>query len=246
MSKERFSKKAENYSKFRPSYPKEIIELLQMECGLNLQSVVADIGAGTGIFTNLIAGFCRQVFAVEPNDEMADKILQRENLTVVNATAENTTLNDGSVDIITAAQSFHWFDKAPAKKEFTRILKAGGYVVLIWNTRNRISPLEKAYEEICDNYRDGYLKENDKRNSDKDKFDFFEKETGKKFVFENSRQELSFEQMQGRLLSLSYMPLEHEDEFTKISEKLKTLFNLHSENGKVTLTMNTEVYIGKV
>src|SRR2546428_11056184 len=135
----RFSSRVEDYARYRPGYPPEVIQLLKTECGLSAESVVADVASGTGIFTRMLLGNHCRVFGIEPNAEMrraAEEFLAGyASFTTLNGTAESTILPDHSVDIITAAQAAHWFDPGKARQEFGRILKPGGWTVLMWNDR---------------------------------------------------------------------------------------------------------------
>ena len=137
-SQERFSDRVENY-KYRPGYPDQIIISLTQDFGLNQSSAVADIGSGTGILSELFLRNNNKVFAVEPNDAMrqaGERLLSGyTNFTTVSGTAEETTLASSSVDFVTAGQAFHWFDPQNSRREFRRILKPHGRVVLIWNDR---------------------------------------------------------------------------------------------------------------
>ena len=141
---QRFTSRVDNYRKYRPGYPPEIIPYLVENAWLTPQSVIADIGAGTGLLTQLFLEHGNQVYAVEPNQAMraaADELLVGyAHYHSVDASAENTSLPDYSVDMITAAQAFHWFDHEKTKLEFQRVLKPGGMVVLIWNTARHRQP----------------------------------------------------------------------------------------------------------
>src|SRR5688572_27319071 len=146
----RFTNRVDNYLKFRPRYPTEIIALLEKDCALTPDSVIADVGSGTGFLSELFLRNGNQVFGVEPNAEMraaGERLLaDYPNFASINATAEATTLPDSSVDFVTAGQAFHWFDREKARVEFQRILKADGWVVIVWNTfPTERSALVKAY-----------------------------------------------------------------------------------------------------
>jgi ubiquinone/menaquinone biosynthesis C-methylase UbiE len=129
-STKRFSSRVENYIKYRPGYPPAMLDLLKEKCGLTGGSMVADIGSGTGILTELFLRNGNQVIGVEPNREMreaAERLLGKDpKFTSVSGTAESTTLKDQSVDFIAASQAFHWFDREQARREFLRVLKPGG------------------------------------------------------------------------------------------------------------------------
>src|SRR5579863_1705779 len=158
---QRFSSRVENYVRYRPGYPPEVLELLKNECGLTPDSTVADIASGTGIFTRILAENGNRVFGVEPNDEMrraGERLLESySGFTSIAGTAEATTLQDHSVDIVTAAQAAHWFDREKARREFVRILKPGGWLVLLWNERRTDStPFLREYEHLLLAYGTDY------------------------------------------------------------------------------------------
>src|SRR5262249_24618794 len=136
---QRFSSRVENYIKYRPGYPKDVIETLQSECGLIPDSIIADVGSGTGILTEMFLRNGNVVYGIEPNREMreaAARLLKDyPRFRSLSAQAEETTLDDASVDFITAGQAFHWFDRKKTRVEFARILKPRGRVSLIWNER---------------------------------------------------------------------------------------------------------------
>ena len=157
----RFSTRVENYLKYRPRYPAAIIPLLEKECGLTQQNVIADLGSGTGFLTELFLEHGNQVFGVEPNAEMrsaGEKVLSNyPRFVSVEATAEATTLPDQSMDFVVAGQAFHWFDRTCAQQEFLRILKPEGWVVLIWNGyRIEASPMMAAYQQLVSRYGTDY------------------------------------------------------------------------------------------
>jgi len=136
---QRFSNRVDNYVRYRPGYPIEVLDLLREQCGLTPNASIADIGFGTGIFTRILLENGNTVFGIEPNPEMretGEKLLAEfPNFRGIGAPAEKTTLADRSVDFVTAAQAAHWFDREAAHREFSRILKPGGWVVLLWNER---------------------------------------------------------------------------------------------------------------
>src|ERR1043165_1321243 len=157
----RFSNRVENYRKYRPRYPAEVIAFLEKEIGLSPSSVVADIGAGTGIFTDLLLKHGSTVYAVEPNAPMREAaesdLSNYGNFHSIDATAEATTLANNSIDAIICAQAFHWFKIPETRAEFKRILKPDGWVVLIWNLRSPDStPFLAAYEQFLLKYSKEY------------------------------------------------------------------------------------------
>lgn len=138
-STERFSDRVQDYVRYRPGYPVEILDHLQRITGIGAAATVADIGSGTGIFTRLLAQRFRTVYAVEPNAAMraAGEASYRKTPAVVSVTgiAEHTGLPGGSADLVTCAQAFHWFRPGEARAEFLRILRRPAWVALIWNSR---------------------------------------------------------------------------------------------------------------
>src|SRR5579864_7721053 len=158
---QRFSSRVDNYVRFRPGYPPEVLTLLKKECGLTADSVIADIASGTGIFTRMLAEIGVRVFGVEPNDEMrqaGEQFLKNyPRFTSVAGAAEATTLAEHSVDLVTAAQAAHWFDREKARREFMRILKPSGWTVLLWNERRTDStPFLREYERLLLRYGTDY------------------------------------------------------------------------------------------
>ena len=156
----RFNGRAETYSKYRPSYPIELINNLKTEHHLDEHTIIADIGSGTGILTKKLLEYNFKVFAIEPNTEMrkiAENRLKDYHLfTSINGTAENTTLNSNSVDFITVAQAFHWFDPISFKSECRRILKPFGKVMIISNSRviesSIIQEIISIYTKYCPDF----------------------------------------------------------------------------------------------
>lgn len=245
----RFSKRVENYIKYRPGYPADIMTLLEAECGLTAGSVVADLGSGTGILTELFLKHGNKVFGVEPNPEMrraGEKLLANfPNFVSVAASAEETSLPNESIDLVAAGQAFHWFDRDLAKTEFQRILKSDGWVVLMWNGfRVETSPLNKGYQEIVLRYGTDY-KEVAREITGVDVESFFAPGSCRcaKFTF---KQVFDFAGLKGRLLSSSYAPESSEPNFGQMIEELRALFDANQQDGRVDFNYETEVYYGQV
>ena len=144
------------YHKYRPGYPDVCFDALLRESGLNAGDTAADIGSGTGLFTRGLLARGLRVFAVEPNADMrrtSDEALSSyPGFVSVAAPAEHTELPSGSVKLVTAAQSFHWFDAAAFAAECRRILTPDGHAALIWNSRDISHPMIRENEEICRQY----------------------------------------------------------------------------------------------
>lgn len=242
----RFSDKVAYYAKYRPSYPSELINLLEKEVGLNAQSVVADVGSGTGISSEPFLKLGCKVFGIEPNDnmrEVAESSLKAyPNFHSVKATAEATTLNAASVDFAVAAQAFHWFDVASARKEFQRILKPLGVVILVWNERKVGIPFLDEYENFLQRFGTDYKEIN---HIDTPKFKTFFGGNYEMRQLDNV-QEFDFEGLKGRLLSSSYIPNETDAAFAPMLAELQRLFEFYERNGKVKFEMDTLIFWGRL
>lgn len=245
----RFSNRADNYAKYRPNYPAGVIDILKSECGLTEASRIADVGSGTGILTELFLKNGNPVFAIEPNAAMrlaAERLLAAyPKFVSVEATAEETTLETESVDFIAAAQAFHWFDREKARREFARVLKPGGWVVLIWNERRLDStPFLCAYEDLLLHYGTDYEKVRHE-NVTGEIAEFFAPAAFQLRNLENA-QHFDFESLKGRVLSSSYMPEQDDPNFEPMLGELKKLFDTHNSNGIVSFEYETRVYYGHV
>jgi SAM-dependent methyltransferase len=140
-----FASAADLYERARPSYPPEAIEWLVAQTGLGPVSTVVDLGAGTGKLTRLLLPSGARVVAVEPIAEMRAHIQGAE---VLDGTAEAMPLPDGSADVVTVAQAFHWFDHDRALPEIHRVLREGGTLVIVWNMRDLDDPMQRGVEEL--------------------------------------------------------------------------------------------------
>jgi SAM-dependent methyltransferase len=243
----RFTTRVENYLKYRPGYPPQILSLLRTRCELNSQSVIADIGSGTGFLSRVFLENGNHVFGVEPNDAMrlaAEHLLKEyDNFTSVNGQAEQTTLESETVDFVTAGQAFHWFDVKKAKAEFVRILKPGGWVILIWNERRLDStPFLRAYEELLLEYGTDYQRVRHE-NVTATVRDFFAPDAMQESHFDN-QQLFDFEGLVGRVASSSYAPEPGNPLFVKLSGALRKIFDEHAEDGRVSVDYNTALYYG--
>ena len=200
----RFSNRVETYSKYRPGYPPPVVDFLKTECGLSRDSIIADVGSGTGILSELFLKHGNRVFGVEPNREMreaGERILaDYSKFKSVEGSAESTSLPDRSVDFITAAQAFHWFDRERTCTEFARILKPGGWVILLWNERRTDStPFLRDYEDLLLAYGTDY-QEVRHENVYENIAAFFAPQPFKLQFFEN-KQVFDYEGLKGRLVS---------------------------------------------
>jgi len=245
---ERFSDRADIYAKYRPSYPAEALDYLYGTVGLRSGAAIADIGAGTGIFSALLVERGSEVFAVEPNEAMRGELIRsrggKSGLKVVEGTAEETNLPDASVDFVTCAQSFHWFDRDAAKREFGRILRPGGKVALIWNSRLMSgTPFLEGYEDVLRRYGTDYQVVSHKNISESDLRPFFQEMTVARFPY---KQLLDLDGLFGRVMSSSYSPLPGHPNYEPMREALRDLFEATQRDGVVSFDYETEIYWGEV
>ena len=243
----RFSDRVENYVRYRPGYPPEVLDLLRDECGLSPSHIVADIAAGTGAFTRLLLENGNSVFAIEPNLEMREMgvhlLESYPRLVSVAGRAEETTLRSGSVDFITAAQAAHWFDLPRARAEFARILKPKGWCVLLWNERLTSStPFLHDFENLLLTYATDYEEVRHERTTARIN-EFFAPAPFSERIF-SMRQEFDYEGTAGRLLSSSYAPLEGHPNHAPMMRELQRIFRAHAENSMVEFEYNTRVFYG--
>lgn len=246
----RFSDRVDNYVKYRPGYPLQIVALLAEHCGLTPQSVVADIGSGTGLLSRPFLANGNRVYGVEPNDEMrlaGESILRRyPQFCSVDGTAEATGLGAGSIDIVIAGQAFHWFDPVKARAEFVRILRPGGWVALVWNTRSKSAKgFLPAYERLLQTYGTDYAEIQSRHSEHGSIAAFFAPGQLKHRAFDN-QQAFDYEGLEGRLLSCSYAPREGQPGHAEMIAELRRIFDIHNSNGKVTFDYNTNVYYGQL
>jgi SAM-dependent methyltransferase len=241
-----FDNKTKEYAIGRPSYPVEILKVIR-ELGVNIQSTIADIGAGTGILTHMLGSLECNVLAIEPNEQMLEECRkycnELNNIQFIAAPAEKTSLKENSVDIITIAQAFHWFDKELCKKEFQRILKENGYVVILWNEMQNDSQFAKEYTTVLNKYKVKTTAAISNFDPDEEKLNFFGQDYTK--VYYENWQTATEEGFVGGALSLSYTPSKLDNTYEEFVAELHQLFSKYQQNDKVTFHYKTEVCICK-
>ena len=245
----RFSNRVENYLKFRPRYPTEITALLEKDCALTPDSVIADVGSGTGFLSELFLRNGNRVLGVEPNAEMraaGERLLaDYPNFVSIDATAEATTLPNLSVDFVTAGQAFHWFDREKTHREFHRILKTDGWVIIVWNTfPTGRSALVKAYDDVLVRFGTDYREvAREIENSGIEKFFPADQYKRARFDFQ---QTFDWEGFKGRLLSASYAPNADSANYEPMLGDLRQVFDSHQKDGAVVFDYDTVVYYGQL
>jgi SAM-dependent methyltransferase len=246
----RFSGRVENYVKYRPRYPQEVVETLRKECGLASSSLIADIGSGTGALTELFLQNGNQVFAVEPNRDMreaAERLMENYPLfRSIAGRAEATTLNERSVDFVAVGQAFHWFDLKEARREFLRILNPPYWAMVVWNEREfQTTPFLIAYDHLLQRYAPDYAREKHKSVYDTALMDFYGAGgfTSRTFSY---LQKLDYAGVKGRMLSSSYTPEPGHPNHEPMIAELSKIYQAHEVNGLVTFEYVTRMYYGRL
>jgi SAM-dependent methyltransferase len=244
----RFSHRVDDYVRYRPHYPPAVLDLLRAGIGLTPRTVVADVGAGPGIAAELFLTNGNPVWAVEPNPEMraaAERRLGgRPGFHSIDGTAEATTLPDASIDCVVAAQAFHWFDPVKARAEFRRILRAGGWVVLLWNTRLVTTPFGRAYESLLQSLGGDYPRVT-REHIDQAVLGAFFAGGFERRTLPNGRT-LDFASLRGGLLSASYAPTAGQSGYAPMLAELRRIFDAHQRDGRVPVELETRLYFGRV
>lgn len=242
---QRFNGRVDDYERYRPRYPFELIALLQQRCGLLADDVVADVGAGTGMLTELFLANGNAVIAVEPNAEMRACCGRLQStfprLTLVDGTAEATTLEEASVDLISAGRAFHWFDPEPTRREFSRILRPGGWVVLVTLRRGkRDTQQEEAYEQILLEHGVDYREVIEGYRAYDQAQQFF---AGGKVIRESidRQQALTLEELLGQTQSLSVAPMPDHPKYEGMQRALHEHFGRFAVDG--LLQVATSCYL---
>jgi SAM-dependent methyltransferase len=245
-SKQRFSNRVADYVRYRPSYPAALLDLLRADCGLRPGNVVADIGSGTGFLSELFLKNGNRVYGIEPNKEMRqageEYLASYDGFSSIEGSAEATTLDDASINFITAGQSFHWFEPDSARREFVRIVKPGGWMVIAWNDRRmEESPFTRAYENILERFGIDYK-------NVKDSYPEADRIRGFLSTFVQrdlpNHQILDWDSLSGRLRSSSFTPSEGHPNYAPMMEELRKLFDAYRHDGQVRMDYFTRIYYG--
>jgi SAM-dependent methyltransferase len=250
--KERFSDRVDDYVRFRPGYPPALFELLSRECGLGPGCTVADVGSGTGILTRGLLAAGARVVGIEPNAAMRAAaeaaIGQDPRFESVDASAEATPLATASVDLVTAAQAFHWFDPARTRVELSRILRpsrARASVALIWNQR-KDSPFNADYEAMLERFAPEYGQVCERNRAAEPKLRaFFAPEVPEVARFDHE-QRFDAAGLRGRLMSSSYAPRAGDPLHAPMLRRLDAIFAAHEREGHVAFVYETLVWYGRL
>jgi SAM-dependent methyltransferase len=248
-AKQRFSNRVADYIRYRPGYPTEVITLLRSECNLRPGSVIADVGSGTGFLSELFLKNGNRVYGIEPNEAMRqageEYLASFDNFVSLNGSAEATTLEDASVDFVTAGQAFHWFEPAAARREFRRILKPDGWIVVLWNDRQMDTPFASAYEDLLVKYGTDYTRVRESYPETPVIQAFFGAGTFTQRSLPNA-QILDWDGLAGRLRSSSYAPQEGHPNYAPMMAELEELFRANQANRHVRMEYATHFYFGRL
>ena len=244
----RFSDRAEDYAKYRPHYSHDVVHALKDPCNLTPQHLVADIGCGPGMLAEIFLENGTRVIGVEPNREMrvaGEKYLAGyPNFSTVDGSAEHTTLPDASVDFVVAGQAFHWFRPPEARVEFARIVKPGGWVVLVWHDRNvDATPFLRAYEAFLRQHSNDYEQVTHKYLASYEVLERFFAPNKMRLIKQSSEQRLDFDGLRGRLLSSSYIP-KSGPKHDAMMQALPELFSTYAADDRVVLEYETKIFYG--
>ncbi len=249
-AKQRFSNKVADYVRYRPSYPSELIAMLRDQCGLQAHHHIADVGSGTGILSKLFLKNGNFVCGVEPNREMSgagvEFLAAFPKFETIAGSAEATTLADGCVDFVTAAQAFHWFEPVATRSEFLRILRPGGFVVIVWNERQLDpTPFLGEYEALLHRFGTDYAKVSESYPRHSQIQEFFAPNSFTHKTFPNF-QKFDLDGVRGRLRGSSYIPSPEQPTFAPMMAELERIFDAYQQNGEVSMDYTTHVYFGRI
>ena len=246
----RFSDRVEDYVRYRPDYPPALLDWLQREQGVDNRWRVADIGAGTGISSKMFLDAGYRVTAVEPNGPMraaAEQWLHGyERFDAVDGDAGATGLPDASVDLVTVAQAFHWFDEEATRREFARILRPHGLAAIWWNSRRLAGTrFLEGYEALLQQFGTDYTSVAERYADDARMRAWFGSGFRGNASFEHG-QRLDFNALRGRLMSSSYVPQPGHPRHEPMLQALRELFDNCAEQGTVGFDYDTRVFAGEL
>jgi SAM-dependent methyltransferase len=248
-AKQRFSNRVADYVRYRPGYPPAVLDLLRAECSLRSGHLIADIGSGTGLLSELFLKNGNRVYGVEPNEAMRrageEYLASYDGFSSIGGSAESTTLADSSIDFITAGQAFHWFEPNAARNEFIRILKPAGWIVVAWNDRRMEEKrLTREYEELLERFGIDYKRVKDAYPEAHHIRSFF---GGDHFHSRDlpNEQALDWDGLRGRLRSSSFAPTEDHPNYALMMAELDRIFRAHQRDGYVRMEYFTRLYFGQ-
>ena len=247
-STERFSDRVADYVRHRPDYPPALLAWLRREHGVTPDWKVADVGAGTGISSKLFLDAGHAVTAVEPNAAMREAAVAwlggQPQFRAVDGRADATGLPDASVDLVTVAQAFHWFDPEATRREFARILRADGLAAIFWNSRRLIgTPFLEGYEALLKRHGTDYTSVAERYADDDSMRAWFGAGWRGTARFEY-KQLLDYDGLRGRLMSSSYVPKPGHAQHAPMIAALRELFERCQQDGRISFDYDTRIITG--
>lgn len=245
----RFSNRVDAYNRYRPGYPPELLDWLSESAGLSPSWRIADVGSGTGLLSLRFIENGNTVYGVEPNAPMrasAESLFAGNHFFIsVVGSAEATTLPDHSVDLIAAAQAFHWFRLQETSREWRRVLKPGGWALIVFNTRLiDATPFMRAYEQHLLDQAVDYAGVDHTRGLGQRLREFFANGTAEwRFRYTLRHQ---YQDVRGLSMSSSYVPAPGHPNYDAFFTGLRDVFDEHAVDGVVEFPYETEAYLGKV
>ncbi|MDR1694868.1 MAG: class I SAM-dependent methyltransferase [Lactobacillaceae bacterium] len=242
----KFLGKADAYDKGRPNYSQDALFYME-KCGVNKNAVTADIGSGTGILSKQLLDLEAEVYAVEPNEEMRAKA--EKNLAgyakfhSVSGSAENTLLNNHSIDFVTVAQAFHWFDPELFKNECRRILKPNGKIFLLWNNGIKAGDMRDECYDLYEKYNPRDKKNSKNKDTEEAVQKFFKNFEAKKFDNEITYNKETFVAYH---LSISATLTPKDKEFKTFVSELEDIFDKYQKRGIIRTSCDTALYVGTI
>lgn len=238
----RFTHLAGIYNAGRPGYPSEVADAILDGQDDPAQLVVADLGAGTGTSARLLAERGAHVFAVEPNASMRAKAEASPRITWIDAGAERTGLAGGSVDLVTAFQAFHWFERPAVFDEMLRILRPSGRAAVVFYERDESDPFTLGYGEIVRKFA---TDETERRRANAlEAFATYDGWGGVHRARVLSEQILDCAGMADRVKSSSYLP--HTGPASdRLWEEVDALFASYARDGQVRMQLQYLIVLGK-
>lgn len=242
-----YSTKAEKYAKFRWDYAEKAIETIFTITQITRHSIVADLGAGTGILTRHFATKAKAIYAIEPNFELR-QILTRDlsaipAISIMVGTAEATQLPDTSVDVLTVAQAIHWFQPEPARQEMMRILKNDGWLVLLRNYGTNRAHNEAIGNLMTKAFGADFSKVNERPKEKPIRF-YYGNDAFQKFVFPFAFRQ-NWDEFIGSLTTASFMPDEDHPLFQKLETRAREIFARFAQHDYIKVEGETELIIGQ-
>lgn len=242
------SARIQNYLRFAPSYPVEILNTLRSDFGLNENDIIADIGCGVGYLSNLFVKESKSIHLIESREEdtaILKEVYKEDHVNIHLASAQNTPLAQESVDLILVGHAFHRFAQKPTKQEFLRIIKPNGLVCLVWQQRNLNQGFQRDYENILKSHLPHYTNITQTHMNLEAIDSFFDPYPFQVQKFPNFKI-YSIDGIKGYYLSSHYSSDSSQETNQAILSEIEKTFNKHQSFNKIRFDYNTMVFIGKI